>query len=997
MGSHPTNPAVGVAQPSHRVARDSLDALVEPEASEPEAPPVVAVVVTCDPGPWFEESLAALAAQDYPNLSVLIVDASAHEDPTGRIADILPGAFVRRLSRNPGFGTAANEALKLVEGASHLLFCHDDVAPDPAAVSLMVHEAYRSNAGVVTPKLVIWDAPEHLLAVGMGADKTGATASRVERGELDQEQHDAVRDVFVAPGAFMLVRADLFNAIDGFDPEITMLGEDLDLSWRAQVAGARVVVAPAARVRHLEATNSGRRSPTTVPAGPRGPLHEATEALERRHQLRCVLKNYNRWHRFRVLSQLLVLNVAEVVVAVATRRWPTAGAVIGAWRWNLSRTASPRKARRQVRTYRLLSDHDVRELQIKGLVRLNALFQPARRVTHLHAGGRGSPRRSGADRVAVGVVIVVALVYLFGTRDLLSGQLPRVGQLTQFPGASTFIRAFANTWRSTGLGGAAPAPTAFGLLGVAGFVLFGGTHLLRWALVVGAVPVGLYGVYRLGARMGSARTGWVAMVAYGAAPLAYNAFAEARWDVLVAYGAVPWVLAGTIRLAAADREGRLGLFDVLASGLVLAVAGALVPAVAVAVGVSAVGLAAGSLLVGRPGLAWRTLCLGLGCVVVAIALNMPWALDLMRPGSHWSGVVGIGADPAHADGFGGLLRFATGSLGHGVVGWALLVAATLPLVVGRGWRFEWAARLWTLAIFSWAFAWAGGRGWLGPAFPPGVFLVPAALAVALSIALGARAFEIDLRGYRFGWRQVAAAAAATALAVAVLPVLADSVGGRWNTPSAGFDQVLAPMVAPRGSAPERILWIGDPRILPLRGWELGPGRAYAVSLNGFPDARDQWPQADPGAAGVLAADLGQAESGLTAQLGHLLARFDVAWIVVPNRLSPDQSRAQASIYSQDPSLLPTLLSQSDLSLVPGDPSVIMLRNVAFHAEARSALGHPQAVVGYGYATLGYRGSPARYGEVAAELVAWLAVLYWLWRLRGFSPDPTRPPADEART
>ncbi|MHB1487037.1 MAG: glycosyltransferase [Acidimicrobiales bacterium] len=970
---------------------------MEPEASEPEAPPVVAVVVTCDPGPWFEESLAALAAQDYPNLSVLIVDASMHEDPSARVADILPGAFVRRLARNPGFGAAANEALKLVEGASHLLFCHDDVAPDPAAVSLMVQEAYRSNAGVVTPKLVIWDAPEHLLAVGMGADKTGAMASRVERGELDQEQHDAVRDVFVAPGAFMLVRADLFSAIDGFDPEITMLGEDLDLSWRAQVAGARVVVAPAARVRHLEATNSSQRSPRNVPTGSRGPLHQTTEALERRHQLRCVLKNYNRWHRFRVLSQLLVLNVAEVMVAVANRRWPTARAVIGAWRWNLSRSAALRKARHQVHTYRLLSDHDVRELQIKGLVRLNFLLQPARRVTHLHAGGRGStPRRSGADRVMAGVVVVAALVYLFGTRDLLGGHLPRVGQLARFPGASNFISAFANTWRSTGLGGAAPAPTAFGLLGVAGFVLLGGTHLLQWALVVGAVPVGLYGVYRLGARTGSARAGWVAMVAYGAAPLAYNAFAEARWDVLVAFGAMPWVLAGTIRLAATNREGRLRLFDLLAGGLVLAVVGALVPAVAVAAGVSALGLAAGSLLAGRAGLAWRTLLSGLGCVAVAIVLNLPWALDLLRPGSHWSGVVGIGADPAHAYGFGSLLRFATGSLGHGMVGWALLVPAILPLVVGRGWRFEWAARLWTLAVFSWAFAWAGGRGWLGPAFPPGVFLVPAALAVALSAALGARAFEIDLRGYRFGWRQAATALAAAALAVAVLPVLADSVGGRWNTPSGGFDEVLAPMAAPRGSAPERILWIGDPRILPLRGWELGPGQAYAVSLNGFPDARDQWPQSNPGAAGVLAGDLGQAESGLTAQLGHLLARYDVAWVVIPNRLSPGQSRAVASTYNQDPSLLRTLLRQSDLSLVPGDPSVTMLRNVAFHAEARSAVGHSQPVAGYGQATLGYRGSPARYGEVGVELIAWLGVLYWLWRLRSSSPIPTRPPADEAR-
>ena len=64
---------------------------------QPTAPPVVAVVVTNDPGPWLEEALASLGAQDYPNLSVLVIDAASAEDPTPRIADVVPNAFVRVL------------------------------------------------------------------------------------------------------------------------------------------------------------------------------------------------------------------------------------------------------------------------------------------------------------------------------------------------------------------------------------------------------------------------------------------------------------------------------------------------------------------------------------------------------------------------------------------------------------------------------------------------------------------------------------------------------------------------------------------------------------------------------------------------------------------------------------------------------------------------------------------------------------------------------------
>ena len=170
---------------------------------------------------------------------------------------VLPDAFVRHLPGRAGYGATSNEVLEMVEGAAFFLLCHDDVALDHDAVGRLVEEAFRSNAGVVSPKFVNWDDPRILLHVGMSCDKTGAVVDRILEGEVDHGQHDAVRDVFVAPSGCILVRADLFRELKGFDPGIVAMGEDLDLSWRCQVAGSRVVVAPDARVRHREAVASG--------------------------------------------------------------------------------------------------------------------------------------------------------------------------------------------------------------------------------------------------------------------------------------------------------------------------------------------------------------------------------------------------------------------------------------------------------------------------------------------------------------------------------------------------------------------------------------------------------------------------------------------------------------------------------------------------------------------------------------------------------------------
>jgi len=462
------------------------------------APPVVAVLVARDPGPWMEEALAALEGQDYPNLSILVLDATGTGDLAVRVAQVAPGAYVRRMERQGSFGNAANDVLTVVEGASHFLFCHDDVAPEPDAVRLLVEEAFRSNAGVVAPKLVEWDRPDHLLAVGMGVDKLGMPSALVEPGELDQEQHDAVRDVFFAPEACSLVRADLFSTLGGFDPVHAPWGQDIDFCWRAHVAGARVVVAPAARVRHRAVEPDWRRPPAGDALGQR--------ALSDRHRLRMVLTGYGRLHLLRVLPQMMVLAVAEAVWAVANGQPAKARAALGAWSWNLRRLGDARRARRLIQSRRVLGDREIRFLQAPGHTRLSAFLrrQMGTDGTDGTEGTEGTGRsvaavgrdlagslRQGTLRLPVLVWGGSVLVLLFGSRHLLGGTVPSTGQLAPFPhGPGPFLRQFLSGWRPVGLGNGGAAPAAFGFLGVGGIVLLGGMGLLRKILVLGALPLG---------------------------------------------------------------------------------------------------------------------------------------------------------------------------------------------------------------------------------------------------------------------------------------------------------------------------------------------------------------------------------------------------------------------------------------------------------------------------------------------------------------------------
>src|SRR5580700_8683160 len=344
-----------------------------------QVPAVVAVMVTTDPGPWFEEALSSLASQDYQELSVLVL-ATGDETPgvTERVARVHPDAFVRHLPGRPAYGAATNEVLGMVEGAAFYLLLHDDVALNHDAVHQMVEESFRSNAGVVSPKFVNWDDPTVLLHVGMSCDKTGAVVDRVIAGEVDHGQHDAVRDVFVAPGGCILVRADLFAELKGFDAGIVAMAEDLDLSWRSQVAGSRVVVAPDARVRHREAV-AGGLEPLLVAEEPAGRHPVTMQSLQRRHELRAVLKCYTRLSLLRVLPQAALLALGEYVVALLARDRDRARAVTGAWRWNFRRSSELSVLRSQLAEHRLFPDSEVRRLQVRGSARLSSYFS---RLSH---------------------------------------------------------------------------------------------------------------------------------------------------------------------------------------------------------------------------------------------------------------------------------------------------------------------------------------------------------------------------------------------------------------------------------------------------------------------------------------------------------------------------------------------------------------------------------------------------------------------------------------
>ena len=403
--------------------------------SQVQTSPVVVAIVVHQPCPWLDEVVASLASQDYPNLQTLffvtattadttVVTDGGREEVTVLIRRSLPTAVIRQVEGNPGYGPLMNEVSRLVEGESGFFcFMHDDVALDSNAISSMIGEMFRSNAGVVGPKIVMWYDVTVLHSVGLGADRIGDISPIVEKGEKDQEQHDAVSDVFLIPSACMLVRADLFREIGGFSPDIPLFGEDLDFCWRTHLSGARVMVVPAARARHRNEMSASR-------------LVTSMSALEARHRVRTVATLSGRVQLPLVLVQLLLMSVARVVIGVFNGTFRQAQeslrasiAVIFDIRYIVQRRA-------EVRPYRRVPAAEIHDLQSSGSARLWAFIRKRRSRVQEISGLTASNLANPKSRLVGITALVVSALILIGSRGLITGGITSVGEFLPMRSAS---------------------------------------------------------------------------------------------------------------------------------------------------------------------------------------------------------------------------------------------------------------------------------------------------------------------------------------------------------------------------------------------------------------------------------------------------------------------------------------------------------------------------------------------------------------------------------
>ena len=271
---------------------------------------VTAVLVSHNGAVWLPEVVAALTSQTRPIDLITAVDTGSQDAST----KLLKSARIPFISADvqTGFGEAVSLAVdKLPKPVDHewIWLIHDDCAPAPTALAeLLAAVDDRPQVVMIGPKLLGWHDRTHLLEAGISIAGNGARWTGLEPLEYDQGQHDGIYDVLAVSTAGALIRRDVFEELNGLDPNLTLFRDDVDFGWRARAAGHSVMVATSAVAFHAQASATERRVVEVDGAFLHRPL-----LLDRRNAAYVLLANSSWWILPWLVIQILGSAIARAI------------------------------------------------------------------------------------------------------------------------------------------------------------------------------------------------------------------------------------------------------------------------------------------------------------------------------------------------------------------------------------------------------------------------------------------------------------------------------------------------------------------------------------------------------------------------------------------------------------------------------------------------------------------------------------------------------------
>lgn len=305
-----------------------------------------AVVILNYNGEKYLRQFLPLVITHTASCRIIVADNCSTDNSLDYVTEHHPQVETLCLKENYGYSKGYNEALKQIESKYYILLNSDVEVTANWTDSIIQMMENDPQLAAAQPKILSWHQKSHFEYAGAGGGFIDTLGYPFCRGRIfnsleeDKGQYNDVEQIFWATGACLFIRADLFHQLNGFDPDFFAHMEEIDLCWRIQGAGYKVMYNGHSTIFHVGG----------------GTLHKSNPRktyLNFRNGLALIYKNYSfieLWLKFPLRIML------DIVAAVKFMIFDTAadgGAVLRAhahfwqdWRQNYKKRRATQKTKK---------------------------------------------------------------------------------------------------------------------------------------------------------------------------------------------------------------------------------------------------------------------------------------------------------------------------------------------------------------------------------------------------------------------------------------------------------------------------------------------------------------------------------------------------------------------------------------------------------------------------------------------------------------------------
>ena len=227
---------------------------------------VAIIIVNWNGSRFLKDCLEAVYSQTYTNFDVYFVDNGSEDNSVYFVKKIFSKVKIIELKHNTGFAKGNNVAIKEAlkdKNIKYLVFLNNDTIVDKDWLKKLVEITEKGKQiGMVSSKSLFPNGK--IQTIGLSLEKylqgSGDGGNSIGFNQ-DPEKFNREKEVFVPCGVSALYRREVLEEIGDFDEDFFCYGEDLDLGFRARLAGWKCIFAPDSKLTHFHSQSGGASSP----------------------------------------------------------------------------------------------------------------------------------------------------------------------------------------------------------------------------------------------------------------------------------------------------------------------------------------------------------------------------------------------------------------------------------------------------------------------------------------------------------------------------------------------------------------------------------------------------------------------------------------------------------------------------------------------------------------------------------------------------------------